>query len=970
MLPAHPAPGPGHRGSKLGFWDRFRRTRADSAATSIAPQATPPGGVPRLDSWFSDVTGFGTSADKRTSVGFFTDVVDPITARELWTGDDMAAKVIEKPAQAIYRKAFEAKLDDKEQAEAVAHEHKRLQSVARAKKAKMYARAYGGAGLFPVMNSSQRLDEPLNEKTITEIRGLRIFEPREMRPAQWYSDITDDKQGTPSVWEIVPLTPAGASRGMPIVRIHESRLIIWTGIRVSIQQEPGTLYGWGHSVLTRVNSVLRDFNIGWASAAALLHDFAQAVYKKKGLKSALGLGAKKEFQEALAAIELGRSTINATVIDSEESWERQQTPMAGLPDLLEKFFLRLAAAADMPLVVLAGMSPAGLNATGQSDIQLWDDRIAEEQQEETPMIERLTELIMLQRSGPMRGVLPKVWSVQWCPLRQPTPLESAQARKVQAEIDGIYISNAVYSSEEVALNRFGGDEYSFDTHIDFDAREKLEPAAPKPVLPEPPPVPQLGPGGEPPPDDGGDQGPNEPPPDDVQPDEPSDPKARTDTIEHRGSKWIVLSADGEKELGSYDTEEEAEARLGQVEYFKREDAGDWEEDKHPRAADGKFGAGSSEGAHENRELLQNRLRTLNFGRSPDPSSHWHRQVAATSRALSEHPATPSHEVAQHQTAASKHDDLAVMKEPVEHAERERLKAEEAKSQALLVKANEMQARGELTPLPDKHLRAYQDAAAAHAETLSAAHAEMDAKQREVYAEAHHLASLVEHGTDGRHELQRPDDSTWLGASQNLHDAAISAQTNNQTTRDLPRFAEPVTFPEGKARELRSQFLATVPQAMASASELQKVQQRALATVKAATVLHKLNRRAVNEAEHTDPNDEPKNIRPDIRREFEAVIKEYNRLDQDPPEDHPAVKKYDGAVAAAREMIGHEASRREDLGVVDMHETRDSVRDALKETKAYMANLQKTEANVRALHERRAAKAASRRDGEDGDVRDE
>lgn len=42
----------------------------------------------------------------------------------------------------------------------------------------------------------------------------------------------------------------------------------------------------------------------------------------------------------------------------------------------------------------------------------------------------------------------------------------------------------------------------------------------------------------------------------------------TEHIVHRGEKWILLSKDRSKELGSYDTKEEAETRMGQIEYFK------------------------------------------------------------------------------------------------------------------------------------------------------------------------------------------------------------------------------------------------------------------------------------------------------------------------------------------------------------------------------------------------------------------
>ena len=39
-------------------------------------------------------------------------------------------------------------------------------------------------------------------------------------------------------------------------------------------------------------------------------------------------------------------------------------------------------------------------------------------------------------------------------------------------------------------------------------------------------------------------------------------------ILHKNNKWVVTDHTGEKNLGTYDTKEEAEKRLKQVEYFK------------------------------------------------------------------------------------------------------------------------------------------------------------------------------------------------------------------------------------------------------------------------------------------------------------------------------------------------------------------------------------------------------------------
>jgi hypothetical protein len=69
--------------------------------------------------------------------------------------------------------------------------------------------------------------------------------------------------------------------------IHESRMIVFPGIRVSRYQQSTARGGWGESVLSRVYRVLRDFNTAWSSAGVLVTDFAQSVIKIAGLWEAL-----------------------------------------------------------------------------------------------------------------------------------------------------------------------------------------------------------------------------------------------------------------------------------------------------------------------------------------------------------------------------------------------------------------------------------------------------------------------------------------------------------------------------------------------------------------------------------------------------------------------------------------------------------------------------------------------------------
>lgn len=439
-----------------------------------------------MDGWFNLLTGIGVRGkDKRQDTEFVADVVTSEEAIEMWRGDDLAARSIETWPNEMLREGFDLLIkkgkdeegdteDAKDLQEKVESEWERLGLTDSLWFALAWERSQGGGAIILGVNDGQEMQEELNMERVSALDFLTAVEPRDLTPERWYTDPHAPKYGEVAIWRLQPTVPGigidNAAAHAQQTLIHETRLIIFPGIRVT-RRPIGVLRGWGDSILTRMRSVLRDYNVSWASAAVLLNDFAQAVYKMKGLAELVAQNRSDEFKTRLMAMELARSTVRATLIDAEEDFQRQQTPITGLPKLLELFGSRLAAAADMPLTLLMGQSPGGLNATGESDVRFFYDRIAAAQVKRlTPAITRITEILFR-----VLGVVePEKWSISFRPLWQLSDAETATARKSQAETDQIYINTQVLSPEDVAVSRFGGDDYSYETVVDFEARAEME----------------------------------------------------------------------------------------------------------------------------------------------------------------------------------------------------------------------------------------------------------------------------------------------------------------------------------------------------------------------------------------------------------------------------------------------------------------------------------------------------------------
>jgi phage-related protein (TIGR01555 family) len=433
--------------------------------------------TPKGDGMMNVITGMGVSGyDKRMGAEYATCVVPDLVAREIWRASDIAARVIESMPDEALRPGFEVQIQDDEDGEQGREVDAKLEELGLADKVRTawhYQRAYGGAAIFPVMNDGQDLAAPLNEERIPEVRQLHVFEPAELTPASHYTDPREEKFGETKLWRLQPI--AGGAGAQPGIEIHESRLVILQGIRVTKAETATLRQGWGDSVLSRLMPVLRDFDSVFHGAGVLVQDFAQAVYRLQGLAQLMAAGNEKAVVDRMRLMDVSRSVLRAIVMDKEDEFHREPTPLGGLPELMDRMMQRLSAAADMPATKLMGMSPAGMNATGESDRVSWHNTCdAGRERTARPALERIVQLVLLSKSGPTKGKEPENWSLRFLPLWQPSEKEIVETRKIQADTDAIYLSQGVLFAEEVAQSRFGGPEYSVETSVDFAARKKLE----------------------------------------------------------------------------------------------------------------------------------------------------------------------------------------------------------------------------------------------------------------------------------------------------------------------------------------------------------------------------------------------------------------------------------------------------------------------------------------------------------------
>ncbi len=436
------------------------------------------GATMRLDSWVNNATGFGTGRDK-SEYGFVLPdrTLTDIELSALYHSDDMAARMIDVIPNEMLREGFGFETGDPKLDGILNDKFDSLSAPAHLADGVRWGRCFGGAGLLIGADDGRDASQVLVPERAKDLNFLYVIDRRMLWPLSYYEDEGNPKLGQPSTYLVT--TMGGTHFNTTVV--HESRLILFRGAPTGIRERM-QLSGWDYSVMQRAYSVLRSFNTGWKAVETLLVDGNQAIFKMTGLAEMLASGGEEVLRARMQAMDLYRSVMRAMVIDADgkETFERNTANFSNIPDTLDKFMLRLSAAVQIPVTILMGQSPAGMDATGDSDFRWFYDRIRAEQTTIlAPKIRRLADIFLRTKAGQkyQRSVnKAKALGIKFPSLWTDTPLIIAQRRLAIAQGDDVYVNNQAITPEEVALARFAPDGFDREillTKEGIDARTKV-----------------------------------------------------------------------------------------------------------------------------------------------------------------------------------------------------------------------------------------------------------------------------------------------------------------------------------------------------------------------------------------------------------------------------------------------------------------------------------------------------------------
>lgn len=418
----------------------------------------------RLDAWANDVTGFGTSRDK-TMYGqaIASAPLAPDYLAALYNDNDTAARIVDAVPDEVYREGFQVLTEIPELDEIIADKLEQLCVYDRFADGMRWGRAFGAGAVLIGADDGQEASRPLNAKRANDIHYLFDFDRRSLYPLTYYGEFGHPKFGQPETYLVFNESQQANSQ----IIVHETRLILFGGATTA-KRERIANEGWDLSVLQRPHDVLRSFDVGWKSVEVLLTDAHQTVMKMSGLAEIIGApGGMEAMQKRARLTDMYRSVLRAIVVDADanESVDRASVSFDSIPQTLDKIMLRMSAAAQIPVTILMGQAPAGMDATGESDMRWFYARMATEQKRrQSPRIRRLVQVWLETKEGSAasKGKSLDTLTVKWPSLWSESPSAEATRKKTLAEADAALVNAQVFTPDEVALTRGRVDGWSKD----------------------------------------------------------------------------------------------------------------------------------------------------------------------------------------------------------------------------------------------------------------------------------------------------------------------------------------------------------------------------------------------------------------------------------------------------------------------------------------------------------------------------
>lgn len=440
----------------------------------------------REDGYVNLLNKYGTKQDNSEAYKFEREPVIPdMQLTGLYEGNGLFSKIIDTPAEEALKHGFDLNLKSDEVNAFVEDALDDLEWEEKAATAIKWARLYGGALIVMLIDDGRGLEEPVDWEHIRSIDELRVYERSIVQPD--YASLYQQDYGGKGVGNRV------SKFGQPeyyyvssiygSFKVHESRCLVFRNGVLPEQTSNATYLFWGMPEYVRIRRALRETVTAHTDSVKLLERSVQAIYSMKGLASLLTTDdGENQVLKRLQLVDTSRGLLNSIAIDSEgEQYDFKTFQFSGVKDVIDATCNMLSALTNIPQTILFGRSPAGMNATGDSDFESYYNFVEKIQR---LMLKRnlRTLLDVVFRAGIASGDVAEEpdYKLEFKPLWSLSDTEQAavdqtkaQTEQIKAQTAQLYVDMQALDPTEVRRRLASDEEFDVEDIISEDDENDL-----------------------------------------------------------------------------------------------------------------------------------------------------------------------------------------------------------------------------------------------------------------------------------------------------------------------------------------------------------------------------------------------------------------------------------------------------------------------------------------------------------------
>lgn len=440
----------------------------------------------REDGYVNLLNKYGTKQDNSEAYKFEREPVIPdMQLTGLYEGNGLFSKIIDTPAEEALKHGFDLNLKSDEVNAFVEDALDDLEWEEKAATAIKWARLYGGALIVMLIDDGRGLEEPVDWEHIRSIDELRVYERSIVQPDS--SSLYQQDYGGKGVGNRV------SKFGQPeyyyvssiygSFKVHESRCLVFRNGVLPEQTSNATYLFWGMPEYVRIRRALRETVTAHTDSVKLLERSVQAIYSMKGLASLLTTDdGENQVLKRLQLVDTSRGLLNSIAIDSEgENYDFKTFQFSGVKDVIDATCNMLSALTNIPQTILFGRSPAGMNATGDSDFESYYNFVEKIQR---LMLKRnlRTLLDVVFRAGIASGDVAEEpdYKLEFKPLWSLSDTEQAavdqtkaQTEQIKAQTAQLYVDMQAIDPSEVRSRLASDEEFDVEDIISEDDEDDL-----------------------------------------------------------------------------------------------------------------------------------------------------------------------------------------------------------------------------------------------------------------------------------------------------------------------------------------------------------------------------------------------------------------------------------------------------------------------------------------------------------------